>query len=193
MKLPAIESAEKYVGLYVVDLGDQCNVGYTAEEVACLLESESFAHVKVYRIHRARPDGTMELAGVSHETFQKESGMFFVCTTEPQAQREFEQLLECSQRQSPPCRTKLHLSQDAAGRYLVALIYPAEFEPEMGRWLADQEFDHLGHVDAGPSQVTQYNTQQVTLLKKEQLWPATSIPARPREELLEAVGMPLQR
>ncbi|MHC5140428.1 MAG: hypothetical protein ACYSOD_00240, partial [Planctomycetota bacterium] len=69
MKLPEIKEAGKYAGLYVVDFGDHCGVGYVAEEVAELLESERFSDVQVYRVHRANPDGTMELKGINKETF----------------------------------------------------------------------------------------------------------------------------
>ena len=63
MKLPQVQEATKYAGLYVVDFGDHSGVGFTADEVAELLDSERFADVKVYKIHRAFPDGTMELKG----------------------------------------------------------------------------------------------------------------------------------
>ena len=59
LKLPKVDNSDKYVGLYVVGLGDQCSVGYTAEEVATLLESEKFTDVHVYKIYRAQPDGQM--------------------------------------------------------------------------------------------------------------------------------------
>ena len=45
MKLPEIKEANKYTGLYVVDFGDHCGVGFTAGEIAELLESERFAVV----------------------------------------------------------------------------------------------------------------------------------------------------
>ena len=61
MKMPELTSADKYAGLYVFDFGEQAAVGYTAEEIAVLLESEKYRTGKVYRIHRALPDGTMEL------------------------------------------------------------------------------------------------------------------------------------
>ena len=86
MKLPEVENADKYAGLYVVDFGDHCGVGFTAEEVAELLGSEQFADVKIYKVHRANPDGTMELKGVNKETFQLEAGMFFRAGDETTAQ-----------------------------------------------------------------------------------------------------------
>ena len=73
MKLPELQNPEKYAGLYVFDFGgDQVAVGYTADEVAVLLESEKYQEGKVYRIHRALPDGTFELAGVSRRRFEAE-------------------------------------------------------------------------------------------------------------------------
>ena len=79
MNLPPVEHPDRYVGLYVVDFGDTCSVGYTAEEVAMLLESEAYAHVKVYRIHDATPQGQLALKGVPRERFQLETGLFFYC------------------------------------------------------------------------------------------------------------------
>jgi hypothetical protein len=64
MKLPEVKDSQKYKGLYVVDFGGRCGVGFTADEVAELLESEKFKDVKVYKIYKAYPDGRMELKGV---------------------------------------------------------------------------------------------------------------------------------
>ena len=52
-------------------------LGFTAQEVAELFESERFGHCKAYKIHKAYPDGRLELKGVQKETFQLETGMFF--------------------------------------------------------------------------------------------------------------------
>ncbi len=42
MKLPEVKNSERYVGLYVVDFGDHSAVGFTADEVAELLDSDKF-------------------------------------------------------------------------------------------------------------------------------------------------------
>ena len=47
MKLPELESPKEYIGLYVVDFGENCSTGFTAAEVAELLESENFKDVKI--------------------------------------------------------------------------------------------------------------------------------------------------
>jgi len=193
MKLPKIDNSGKYVGLYVIDFGNQCSVGYTADEVAMLLESEKFVSVKVYKIYRAQPDGTMELTGVARERFFLESGMFFHCPDHETAKEDYNALLDWYGQQAPPCRAKLQLAQGNNERLLIALIYPAEYEQEMGRWMLDSGFIGHGPVDAGISQVTRHYQTGYKILKKAQLWPERSLRARDREELLACVGKVLQR
>jgi len=89
MKLPKLDKPDRYKGLYIFDFGDHAAVGFTAEEVAELLESERYGEGKVYKIHRAYPDGRLELKGVPPETFQLESGMIFYATLAETAQGDF--------------------------------------------------------------------------------------------------------
>ena len=192
MNLPETDNAEKYIGLYIIDFQGQCGIGYTAEEVAALLESERFAEVKVYKIHRARPDGTMELTGVPREKFFLDSGMFFHCRDEDSGRRGFQRLCTWSEQRLPPCRAKLHLTR-SDNLLLIALIYPAEYEQEIGRWLGDSGFRGSGSVDAGVSQVQRYYQTEYHILEKHQLWPVKSIRARDREDLLACVGQTWQR
>jgi len=193
MKLPKVDNSDKYVGLYVVDFGDQCSVGYTAEEVAALLESEKFADVHVYKIYRAQPDGQMELTGVSKDRFFLESGMFFHCPDCETAESDYDALLDWYDQQEPPCRAKLQLAQGNNKQLLIALIYPAEYEQEIGNWMLDSGFLGHGPVDAGISQVTRYYQAKYKILKRTQMWPQQSLAARGREELLASAGVALQR
>ena len=48
MKLPRVENTPKYQGLYVYDFGDWTAVGYTAGEIAILVESERYRGGKAY-------------------------------------------------------------------------------------------------------------------------------------------------
>ena len=125
MKLPKLEKSDKYVGLYVFDFGDHAGVGFTAEEVAELYESEQYKGCKAYKIHRAYPDGRLELKGVNCETFQLESGMFFYSNEERIASGDFKRLIEAAVSNGPPCRAKIHLAKYSDGKYAIALIYPA--------------------------------------------------------------------
>ena len=193
MKLPQTQQPQKYVGLYVIDFGDKCSVGYRPEEVATLLESERFADAKVYKIHRARPDGTMELQGVSRQRFHLESGMFFHCRDNDSGAADYRQLLRWSQKKLPPCRAKLQLAAQKDEQLLIAIIYPSEYEQEMGHWLAESGFVGSGPVDAGISQVQKYYDSQYEILEKTQLWADDSLAIRDNQQLLAAVGDDFQR
>ena len=194
MKLPALSSPEWYTGLYVFDFGDQVAVGYTADEIAVLLESERFADGKVYRIHRALPDGTLELKGVASATFRSEDGIFFYRAEPAAAAADFEALTRLAGRTPPPCRVKVHLARIAGARYpeLTVLIFPAEFTHDVGGWLERIGFEGGDFVEGGPSQVTGYAESGAVVRERAQLWPADSM-SRSAEEVLAAVDQAVQR
>jgi len=193
MKLPQTTQPQKYAGLYVIDFGEQCAIGYTAEEVAILFDSEQFPHAKAYKIHRAQPDGTMDLRGVTRTRFNLESGMFFHCHDQNLGQQYFQQLYDDHIKQPPPCRCQLQLALAPQNHTLIVLIYPAEYDDEMGRWLGDLNFNVPGPVDAGVSQVSRYYSADYQILQKQQLWPEKSRQTRSREELLATRNLAVQR
>lgn len=185
MKLPQVQEASKYVGLYVVDFGDHSGVGFTASEVAELLESERFADVHVYKIHRAAPDGTLELKGVAPQTFELEAGMLFYAADEAPARDDYARLLAWADEQLPPGRCKVHLAKTDAG-YVTALIYPAEFDDEFSRWLLDGRYRTAGMVEGGVSAIAGYYAQEPEVLERTQLWPAESLESLHGEALFDA-------
>lgn len=194
MKLPELESPERYTGLYVFDFGEQTAVGYTAAEVAVLLESERYAGGKVYRIHRALPDGTMELQGVPRERFQLEDGLFFY-RGEPEAvQADLAELEGLAGETPPPCRMKVQTAVLAGTpqRHVLAMIYPAEFTHDVAHWLERIGFNGGDLVEGGPSQVTTYYEAQPEVTQRRQLWP-TADGTRSAEEVLATTHLAVQR
>ncbi|RKY10112.1 MAG: hypothetical protein DRP56_01685 [Planctomycetota bacterium] len=192
MKLPDIKNAGQYTGLFVVDFGDHCGVGFVAEEVAELLDSEQFTDIKVYQVYRANPDGTMELKGVNKETFQLEAGMFFYANDAESARGDYQRLLAWSDQQLPPARCKTQLA-DTDNAHLVALIYPAEFDEAFSRWLLDGNYRTIGQVEGGTGAVQRYYDAEPEVLERKQLWPATSIERLQGEALLEATNRAIVR
>ena len=197
MKLPPVERPERLCGLYVYDFGQWAAVGYTADEIAILLESPEYRGGKVYKIHRARPTGEMELRGVSGERFQLESGMFFYRADVEQARTDFAELRDAAERTLPPCRVSLHLADRrpalAGTEFVTALVYPAEFDEEMGTWLATIGFPGGDSAEGGSSHVSNYNVEQKIILEREQLWSQPAIPSRDAEEVLASVRRAVQR
>ncbi len=170
MKLPQVKQADRYVGLYVVDFGDHCAVGFTAEEVAELLDSDAGRDAEVYQIHNAAPDGRLELAGVRREVFALEAGMFFYARDEKAAAEEFARLCALAEQTPSPARAKVHLSADEQGGFVTALIYPAEFDAAFSRWLLDIGYRTQGAVEGGTSAVQRYYDNGWRILDRRQLW-----------------------
>jgi hypothetical protein len=193
MKLPKLEKPDKYVGLYVVDFGQSSGVGFTAEEVAELLESEKFKDCKAYKIHRAYPDGRLELKGVRREIFQLEAGMLFYAADSDTARADYKRLVKLGVETDVPCRAKINLAKLGGDKYATALIYPAEYDDEMSHWLLEHNYKTSGQAEGGASAVTQYYQAKPEIIERHQLWPASLIESRTGEELLAATKIAIQR
>jgi hypothetical protein len=193
MKLPKLEQPDRYEGLYVFDFGDHAGVGFTAEEVAELLESERYKEGKVYRIQRAFPDGRMDLRAVPAATFQLEAGMFFYSGDEPAARGDFRHLVNLAVRSTPPCRAKVQLARYAEDRFVVAMIYPAERDPEVSSWLLEGEYRTARPAEGGTRAVERYYAEQPEILETHQIFGASEPLSRTGQELLESVALAVQR
>jgi hypothetical protein len=193
MKLPKLDKPDRYKGLYIFDFGDHTAVGFTAEEVAELLESERYREGKVYKIHRAYPDGRLELKGVPTEAFQLESGMLFYSTLAETAQGDFKRLVDVAIEAAPPCRAKVHLARYDDEKYAVALIYPSEYEDEVSRWLLDRSYRTTGPAEGGTGVVEHYYRDAPEVLERHQLFGAREGISRTGDELLGALKQAVQR
>jgi len=193
MKLPKVENPKKYVGLYVVDFGDHSGAGFTAQEVAELLESERFRHIKVYKIHNAYPDGRMELKGIGTQTFELEKGMFFYSDDLESAQANFKQLVDLAVKLAPPARAKVHLGKYSEDKFVTALIYPAEYDDEFSRWLTDGGYKTAGAAEGGVEAVQRYYDQSPEILDRNQLLGLSAYESRTGEQLLASVKLAVQR
>jgi len=193
MKLPELEKPEKYDGLYIFDFGDHVGVGFTAEEVAELLESERYKHGKVYKIHRAYPDGKLELKGVPSQVFQLEAGMFFYSSELETAERDFKQLVNLAVENAPPCRAKVHLAKYGDDKFVTALIYPAEYDDEVSSWLLADEYKTSGAAEGGVEAVQRHYDRQAEILDRHQLFGESDSVSRGGEELLACLKLAVQR
>lgn len=191
MDLPKLQKPDKYIGLYIVDFGDHSGVGFTAPEVAELFESEKFKDCKVYKIHNAYPDGRLELKGVPALIFQLESGMFFYSEDLETARQDFKKLAEITT--SAPCRAKLQLAKYGDDKFSTTLIYPAEYEDEISKWLSDNNYKTGGPAEGGVSAVTGFYQARPQILERKQLSDVQEIESRSGEELFTATKMAVQR
>ena len=193
MKLPELEKPEKYIGLYIFDFGDHTGVGFTAEEVAELLESEKYRDGKVYKIYKAYPDGRLEIKGVPGDTFQLEAGMFFYSGDLETARRDFKGLVNLAVKSSPPCRAKVHLAKSDDESFVVALIYPAEYDGEFSSWLSEGKYRTSGAAEGGVEAVQRYYDQKPEILDRHQLFGKSEMISRTGHELYSSLKMAVQR
>lgn len=193
MKLPKLEKPQQYTGLYAIDFGDHSGVGFTADEVAELLESEKYQTIEVYKIYRACPDGTLEIRGVDKHTFQLESGLFFYTADLETSQQAYQRLVALAVTQQPPCRAKVHLAHWDEGQYVLALIYPAEHEEEISAWLTQGQFEAEGLAEGGTGVVQQYYDRSPDVLERHQLFGQGRFESRTGDELLVGLKRAVQR
>ncbi len=193
MKLPKLEKPDKYIGLYIFDFGEHVGVGFTAQEVAELLESEKYKDGKVYKIHRAYPDGKLELKGVPTQTFQLEAGMFFYSNDLGTATKDFKQLINLAVQTAPPCRAKVHLTKYSDEKFVVAMIYPDEYDDEVSSWLLEGRYKTTGAAEGSAGAVQRYYDQAPEILERHQLFGKFEYESRTGEELLASVKLAVQR
>lgn len=193
MKIPKLEKPEKYVGLYIFDFGDHAGAGFTAREVAELLESEKYKNCKVYKIHKAYPDGKIELKGVRSEIFQLEAGLFFYERDLETATRDFKALVTSAVKSAPPCRAKVYLTKYSDDKYAVSIIYPAEYDDEISSWLSEARYKTSGAAEGGIETVQRYYDQQPQILERHQLFGESELISRTGPELLASVKLAVQR
>ena len=191
MKLPELNDPKRYEGLYVFDFEGQVGVGYTGREIEILLESEKYRQGKVYKIQRAWPDGRLEMKGLSNKAFQVESGLFFHGRDEEQARKDYEELVELGQKKDFPCRAKIHFSR-GRDKYVVGLIYPAEYEEEVSQWLRAVGYQGGELASGGISEVENYY-RDYSKIASHQLWGALDETAREATEVLANVGQAVVR
>jgi hypothetical protein len=193
MNLPKLEKPDRYQGLYVFDFGDRAGVGFTAEEVAELLDSERYKEGKAYKIQRAFPDGRMELRAVPAANFQLEAGMFFYSTDEATAWGDFKRLVDLAIRSTPPCRAKVQLAQYTGEKFAVAIVYPAERDADVSAWLLEGDYRTAGPAEGGIGAVERYYRDGPEILETQQLFEASANVSRSGRELLESVTLAVQR
>jgi len=193
MNIPNIKKAEKYIGLYILDFGEYSSIGFTADEVAEVLESKKFSEVKIYKIHNASPDGQMEIKGVNAEIFDLEAGMLFHASTKEQAKSDYKKLVAIAVTHAPPARAKVHLAQINSQEYLVGLIYPAEADDEFSKWLTDNKYFTNGAARGGIDAISQYYDTKAEVLERHQLFPSSSLESKTGDKLLTSLKLATQR
>ncbi|OHB58963.1 MAG: hypothetical protein A2Y07_04790 [Planctomycetes bacterium GWF2_50_10] len=191
--LPRLRNSHNYIGLYVVDFGDHAGVGFTGQEVTELLESEQYKDIKVYKIHNAYPDGKVELRGVRSQLFELEMGMFFYSHDIETAKADYKRLVNLAVINSAPTKAKVHLAKYSDEKFVVAIIFPAEYNDELSSWLIESGYKTQGEATGGITAVGQYYNDKPEVLEMHQLLGSDKFESRCGDELYKYVGLAVQR
>jgi hypothetical protein len=119
--------------------------------------------------------------------------MFFYLHGLETAQDAYQRLINQAVTSQPPCRAKVHLAKSDESNYVVALIYPAEFDDEMSMWLEQGSYYTQGQVLGGVGAVESYYEQAPEILKRHQLFGTGSFESRSGDELLVSLKRLVQR
>lgn len=119
--------------------------------------------------------------------------MFFYSRDHEAGQSDFERLCALATETLPPVRAKVHRASDAAGAFVTALIYPAESDDEVSRWLLDIAYRTDGAVEAGISAVQRYYDAAWTIHDRRQLWGRKGVASLQGQALRDAAGKALVR
>lgn len=195
-RLPRLSDPPRYQGLYILDFGDGVSVGYLAAEIATLHESNRFPEMQAYRIHRALPDGTLELVHVSLRHFSRktEEGVFFLREDESQAREDFQSLQALAADRFPcPARLQLASVPDSDWPFVTALVYSMEYSDDVSDWLVRIDYRGGDTVEFGANRLGSFLAAQPKMLAEADLQPAAGTAARPLDELLATRQYAVQR
>ena len=109
--------------------------------------------------------------------------MFFYSADAETAKSDFERLISIVRKNPFVCRAKVHLAKYGDDKFVTALIYPAEYDDQVSRWLLDVEYKTPGAAESGTSAVQRYYDTTPTFLKKEQLFGRPSVISRTGQDL----------
>jgi hypothetical protein len=195
MKLPALTNPPRYVGLYIFDFGGRVSVGYTAREVAFLLDADEHKSGKVYKIHRAAPDGTLEIRGAPNPNFSSEEAMLFVRRDEAAARADFETLRRSADDRPPPCAAEMRLVvlAERTCAHATALIYPAIESEVLGLWLNEIGYRGGDTVEGGSAAAASLHGSAARTMATHLLFPPPDRTSRSREEVLATTHLAVQR
>ncbi len=117
--------------------------------------------------------------------------MFFYSNHLETARQDFKKLTEIAI--APPCRAKLQLAKYRGNKFSIALIYPAEYDDEMSKWLSDNNYKTDGLAEGGTAALTRYYQAKPKILERHQLFAENELESRTGEQLLAAIKLAVQR
>lgn len=193
--LPPLLDPGRYVGLYVFDFGGWASVGYTAEEIAMLLESEEHRGGHAYRIYRVDAEGRIELIGVTQDALAGESILLFAYRDDSRVADDFAALRRKAAELHPPQDIEMAMADIAELEppHVLALIHPRHSADAVAQWLTAIAFDGGDLAMGGGEVLGLYRGYDPSLVARCVLQGDPAVRSRTRQQVLDAIHQPLQR
>ncbi|MEK7994183.1 MAG: hypothetical protein AAB403_10305, partial [Planctomycetota bacterium] len=125
--------------------------------------------------------------------FALEAGMFFYSNALETGRKDFRALVNLAVKTAPPCRAKVHLARCSDDEFVVALVYPAEYDAEVSSWLLAGGYKAAGAAEGGVEAVQRYYDRQAEILDRHQLFGQSESISRTGPELLASLKLAVQR
>jgi hypothetical protein len=120
-------------------------------------------------------------------------GMFFYSGDLTSASSDYKNLVKIAVKTAPPAKAKVQLAKYNDQKYVVAMIFPAEYNDEFSSWLLDNDYKSSGEAVGGIGIVGEYYSDKPEVLQTHQLMGESSYESRTGEELLMATRVAVQR
>jgi hypothetical protein len=151
MKLPPITDPQHYVGLYVYDFKTHVAVGYTAQEIRILRESERYRNGTAYEVYRVNEQGGFELRGALDERLVRREAICFLRHDAGKARGDFDVLRVAAEHRPVPAAVEMTLTKvyEFDPPHVTALAYPAASSTAVSGWLTAIGFEGGDRVVGG--------------------------------------------
>ena len=195
MRIPHVQHAERFVGLFVFDFGTHVSVGYTAAEIAILKATEAHASGTALEIYRVTEAGGFELRGLTDERLHAREAICFLRAEALHARRDYAALHDAARNRPIACRAELALAtvQSFKPPHATALIYPVAAAPAVSGWLADVGLDGGDTVIAGADVYRSFLADGEVQFPSEVLPSQLDYSDRSAEQVMRTVDLPVQR
>lgn len=163
-------------GRFVVRLRGATQQYLAAHEALELLDQDAHAVLEIFRVHRAYPDGRLDLVGVTPAALREVDGMLLLCDNAGQARAEYDGLIAAALRSPPPCRIDMRFAhaRDFDSSHVVAMTYSAACGEGVAQWLVAVGFDSGARMDASPSHRRRFESALSQVILSTTLEPSDS-------------------
>jgi len=195
MRLPPLSDPHRYAGLFVYDFGDHVSIGYTANEIRMLRETQRFRDGTAYEVYRVDECGAMELRGAGDERLAAIEAVCFQRHEGAAARRDYDGIRRAADRDPVAARVELQLARvyDFDPPDVTAVLYPVAASVVVSTWLQTHAAGLGDEIMAGEDAYIRFTQSSGMRVDSCQLAARLDYTDRPAEEVFANVDLACQR